>query len=240
MHSNRTFKKAPAEVALLLGTKPHAELKEEFYVASPPVRGPQACVIKMINRDNIYYLRDAVIVLPDTVPHSKLIAPSQDIRIALGISSTINQKYVSRWLKKDTLMSEIPATINNKPFRSDSEIQAVCIIKDVIHYLKTSNAKYALNSSRLTRATAKLERALEGLNEECWTPWILNKDTVLESNLHQMLYIVLNDWKKLKDKTWGERWDHVKKILKLESSEVNGREEAIRRFRMHCNRRGLG
>lgn len=243
MPSNRSFDKPPTAVALLKWTRPHVELREKFYVASPPVGGPQACIIEMIPREGQCYLRDAVIVLPATTPHHHLANPPKRIALALGISSTINKKYVNARRLDTTIMAEIPATIDAKPFRTARQISTSRMIKDLIKYdLPEINGKTARDKQRLDFLVTHLQMAYGNLQSERWTPWILNKDAIFNSEEHEDFFILLQDWKIIKEMTWKERWVHLKGDL-YRRYKRNGLDdkidEHVKKFRLYCGRRGL-
>jgi hypothetical protein len=239
--SNRAFAKPPSKIALLLWTTPHVEWQERFYVASPPVKGPQACIIEMGDRNGVRYLRDAVVIIPTKAPYRTVGSPKR-LRVALAISSTANRAHIKELRENESFMSEVPETINQKPFRTPLDGDVEQVLKRSLLEIKSIEPGQQQTPKRLLSLQEDLEQILLALSLRKWSPWIVGKDRALQAAHLRDPFLLIQEWSKMRQLTWEQRWSHLNRHLERRLRKAKRDDEIelqAKSFASRCRRLGL-
>jgi len=241
LKSNRAFAKPPSKIAQLLGNKFQVAREEQIFVAYPPTKGPQACVIKIVGRNGVQRLMDAVVVIPSKVPYlARRRVPL--MAAALAISATIHRNRVKELLQDKVFMSEVPDSIEQIPFRTPLDTHIAQVIRTSHLAMESVLARHGKTARELLRSKEELEFVLLDLQRQKWSPWIVEKDRAKDAkHLHEALRLI-QEWPTMECLNWAQRWcnlypdqaKRLKKANRVETIELQGKNLGAR-----CRRWGL-
>lgn len=205
-----------------------------IFVAHPPVKGPQAAIFEIVDHKGTRYLRDGVIVLPESVG---VFTAGNDalMRAALAVSHTTYRNTIERFLADETLMGMIPKSFAFPPYKSTSEATNLRRLKRVKENLRLLGVGSSQSVQRdVEGIEVELHEAIISMSTKAWTPWIIAEDQVFERPHLYDQWRAIQNWTSWNGLTWAERWMTIHRGRSTHDKDAEGKKLADK-----CRRIGL-